>query len=98
MLFDDTQEQYKPNTKATRPTVNAVRKCRPMRQNREGENNPFYGKKHSDESKQKQSETQKARWDVIRDKLKTEGKSINESLASIVKREVERFLKEEGYK
>lgn len=102
MIFDEPtevkKEPYKPSTKASRPMVSALRKSRPIKQSREGENNPFYGKQHSEETKKRQSEAQKARWDVIRDKLQTEGNSINESLTSIVKREIEKLLKEKGYK
>ena len=101
MNFNDSTAQkstntYKPTTKATRPTMQATRTSStpPTRPNRKGVNNPFYGHSHSLESRQKQSETQKARYQAIRNQLEAEGKTINESLTAIIKREIQRIIKD----
>lgn len=44
----------------------------PNRQSQEGSKNPMWGKQHSQETKDKISQTQKKRYDLIRKQLKTE--------------------------
>lgn len=79
--------QYKPSnpTKST-ATVGTVRKPR------NGCNNPFFNHKHSDETKAKMRQTQKARYDLMRGLIKKEGKDVYSNLRKIIAEEIERYL------
>ena len=49
---------------------------------REGNLNPMYGKRQSLETKQKISDSQKKRYEIIRQKLKSENINLNELMGS----------------
>lgn len=76
------KEPIKPNTKSTVATSPS------SRPNRIGSNNPFFGHTHSTQSKQQQSQTQKARYAAM-GKLSESGTL---SLRQIIREEIARFI------
>jgi hypothetical protein len=78
--------------------INVIRKP----SSREGEANPMYGKRHSDETKRKQSEAAKKRYSEINklkqvhyttmDELLANNPSVKESINRIIKEEIDKYL------
>lgn len=81
------QKQKTPNptnTKATEPTKSS---SSPSKPNRVGKNNPFFGHRHREDSKMRQSQAQKARYAAMGNV------KDSSSLRQIVREEIEKFLK-----
>lgn len=62
-----------------------------LRKSRAGQLNPFYGHRHSPESKAKMSNTQKERYRSMRHNISNESRRTH--LRTIISEEVERLLK-----
>lgn len=71
---------------------NATQLQRKPRPSRSGTNNPFYGQKHSAESKAKMSNSQRARYQMLKQNLKNEAHAT--SLKSIIREVIETYLKD----
>ena len=71
-------------TKATETTTAKASKAQEPK-NRQGQNNPFYGKQHSDETKKKMSDTQRLRYQQLVKNALTEEK-IESVIESVMKK------------
>lgn len=76
-----------PPTEATKATETTTAKASKAQQpqNRQGENNPFYGRQHSDETKKKMSDTQRLRYQQLVKNALTEEK-IESVIESVLKK------------
>lgn len=73
-------------------TNSAIQPQHKPRPSRSGTNNPFYGQKHSAESRTKMSNSQRARYQMLRQNLKNEAHAT--SLKAIIREEIETYLKD----